>query len=73
IKLVNVKQPILQAWNERWSDYQWAINMKTLFPKGMRYTESDSYIFCFFAEAFLDQAMIGPAPNPLILSYIKYS
>uniref|UniRef100_A0A8C2W2P8 Mediator of RNA polymerase II transcription subunit 24 n=1 Tax=Chinchilla lanigera TaxID=34839 RepID=A0A8C2W2P8_CHILA len=34
MKVVNLKQAILQAWKERWSDYQWAINMKTFFPKG---------------------------------------
>lgn len=25
------------------------------------------------AEALLEQAMIGPSPNPLILSYLKYA
>lgn len=34
MKVVNLKQAILQAWKERWSDYQWAINMKKFFPKG---------------------------------------
>ena len=28
MKVVNLKQAILQAWKERWSDYQWAINIK---------------------------------------------
>lgn len=32
--MVNLKQAILQAWKERWSDYQWAINIKKNFPKG---------------------------------------
>lgn len=27
----------------------------------------------FLAEALLEQAMIGPSPNPLILSYLKYA
>lgn len=26
-----------------------------------------------FAEALMEQAMIGPSPNPLILSYLKYA
>lgn len=34
MKVVNLRQAILQAWKERWTDYQWAINMKNLFPKG---------------------------------------
>lgn len=34
MKVVNLKQAILQAWKERWSDYQWAINMKRFFPRG---------------------------------------
>ncbi|XP_053554150.1 mediator of RNA polymerase II transcription subunit 24 isoform X1 [Bombina bombina] len=67
MKLVNLKQAILQAWKERWSDYQWAINMKRFFPKGVIWDILN------LAEALLDQAMIGPAPNPLILSYLKYA
>lgn len=34
MKVINLKQAILQAWKERWSDYQWAINIKKNFPKG---------------------------------------
>lgn len=34
MKVVNLKQAILQAWKERWSDYQWAINIKNNFPTG---------------------------------------
>lgn len=33
-KMVNLKQAILQAWKERWSDYQWAVNIKKNCPKG---------------------------------------
>ena len=35
MKVVNLKQAILQAWKERWSDYQWAINIKRNCPKGV--------------------------------------
>lgn len=31
---LSLKQAILQAWKERWSDYQWAINIKKNCPKG---------------------------------------
>ncbi|XP_053768107.1 mediator of RNA polymerase II transcription subunit 24 isoform X2 [Desmodus rotundus] len=67
MKVVNLKQAILQAWKERWSDYQWAVNMKRFFPKGA------TWDILNLAEALLEQAMIGPSPNPLILSYLKYA
>ncbi|KAL8175932.1 UNVERIFIED_CONTAM: hypothetical protein K2H54_015014 [Gekko kuhli] len=35
-------------------------NCKTCISSGMR-------------EALLEQAMIGPSPNPLLLSYLKYA
>lgn len=96
MKVVNLKQAILQAWKERWSDYQWAINMKKFFPRGatwdilnlagVQYNVKDgwggvnpgklqplSLSLIPLAEALLEQAMIGPSPNPLILSYLKYS
>ncbi|XP_073684957.1 mediator of RNA polymerase II transcription subunit 24 [Garra rufa] len=65
--MVNLKQAILQAWKERWSDYQWAINIKKNCPKGA------TWDYLNLAEALLEQAMIGPSPNPLILSYLKYA
>uniref|UniRef100_A0A8C2PP80 Mediator of RNA polymerase II transcription subunit 24 n=1 Tax=Cyprinus carpio TaxID=7962 RepID=A0A8C2PP80_CYPCA len=67
MKVVNLKQAILQAWKERWSDYQWAINIKKNCPKGA------TWDYLNLAEALLEQAMIGPSPNPLILSYLKYA
>uniref|UniRef100_A0A3P8VZR2 Mediator of RNA polymerase II transcription subunit 24 n=1 Tax=Cynoglossus semilaevis TaxID=244447 RepID=A0A3P8VZR2_CYNSE len=67
MKVVNLKQAILQAWKERWSDYQWAINIKKNFPKGA------SWDYPNLAEALMEQSMIGPSPNPLILSYLKYA
>ncbi|KAJ7985023.1 hypothetical protein DPEC_G00360830 [Dallia pectoralis] len=67
MKVVNLKQSILQAWKERWSDYQWAINIKKNFPKGA------TWDYLNLAEALMEQALIGPSPNPLILSYLKYA
>lgn len=67
LKMVNLKQAILQAWKERWSDYQWAINIKKNCPRGTTWDYPN------LAEALLEQAMIGPSPNPLILSYLKYA
>ncbi|XP_053495843.1 mediator of RNA polymerase II transcription subunit 24 [Ictalurus furcatus] len=67
LKMVNLKQAILQAWKERWSDYRWAVNIKKNCPKGTTWDYPN------LAEALLEQAMIGPSPNPLILSYLKYA
>uniref|UniRef100_A0A8C7QG12 Mediator of RNA polymerase II transcription subunit 24 n=1 Tax=Oncorhynchus mykiss TaxID=8022 RepID=A0A8C7QG12_ONCMY len=53
MKVVNLKQAILQAWKEpspMWLPFH--LNL---------------------AEALMEQAMIGPSPNPLILSYLKYA
>ncbi|GAB5581011.1 mediator of RNA polymerase II transcription subunit 24 isoform X1 [Prionailurus iriomotensis] len=71
MKVVNLKQAILQAWKERWSDYQWAINMKKFFPKGATWDILN--LAGLMSKALLEQAMIGPSPNPLILSYLKYA
>lgn len=30
-------------------------------------------LFLCIPEALMEQAMIGPSPNPLILSYLKYA
>lgn len=94
MKVVNLKQAILQAWKERWSDYQWAINIKKNFPKGATWDYLNFagfyahltlnwsiYWRCLLgfkcsvcvSEALMEQAMIGPSPNPLILSYLKYA
>ncbi|KAK0148132.1 Mediator of RNA polymerase II transcription subunit 24 [Merluccius polli] len=68
MKVVNLKQAILQAWKERWSDYQWAINIKKNLG-----TKGATWDYLNLAEALMEQALIGPSPNPLILSYLKYA
>lgn len=40
-------------------------------PRNVVTTQS-SFVIAL-AEALLEQAMIGPSPNPLILSYLKYA
>lgn len=32
-----------------------------------------SWMYFISTEALMEQAMIGPSPNPLILSYLKYA
>ncbi|XP_075922197.1 mediator of RNA polymerase II transcription subunit 24 isoform X2 [Petromyzon marinus] len=67
MKGVSLRQAILQAWRERWPDYQWAINLKKLFPR------TTSWDVQGLADHLLEQAMVGPAPNALIFSYLKYA
>ncbi|XP_078280598.1 mediator of RNA polymerase II transcription subunit 24 isoform X2 [Rhinoraja longicauda] len=67
MKVVNLRQAILQAWKERWTDYHWAINMKNLFPKG------PTWDLLGLSDHLLEQALVGPSPNPLIMSYLKYA
>ncbi|XP_072927513.1 mediator of RNA polymerase II transcription subunit 24 [Hemitrygon akajei] len=67
MKVVNLRQAILQAWKERWADFQWAINMKKLFPKG------PTWDLLGLSDHLLEQALVGPSPNPLIMSYLKYA
>uniref|UniRef100_A0A8C5MFD2 Mediator of RNA polymerase II transcription subunit 24 n=1 Tax=Leptobrachium leishanense TaxID=445787 RepID=A0A8C5MFD2_9ANUR len=43
------------------------INMKRFFPKGV------TWDILNLADTLLDQAVIGVAPNPLVVSYLKYA
>lgn len=53
MKVVNLKQAILQAWKERWSDYQWAINIKKNFPKGATCDYPNLAGCCCFIDSIL--------------------
>ncbi|XP_077979024.1 mediator of RNA polymerase II transcription subunit 24-like [Glandiceps talaboti] len=66
-KQMILKSLLLRAWRERWSDVQWSAQVKGLLQKG---TSGDVYNL---AEMLLSQALIGPSPNTLILSYLKHA
>eukprot|EP00095_Tigriopus_kingsejongensis_P005678 maker-scaffold846_size89341-snap-gene-0.14 protein:Tk05678 transcript:maker-scaffold846_size89341-snap-gene-0.14-mRNA-1 annotation:"mediator of rna polymerase ii transcription subunit 24-like" len=62
-----IKSLLIRAWRERWSDVQWGIQIKTILPRGC---SGDAYNL---SEILLDQACLGPAPNVLVLGFLRHS
>ncbi|CAG7834597.1 unnamed protein product [Allacma fusca] len=59
------KNIIIKAWRERWTDVQWGIHVRSLMEN-----DADA---SFIADCLLQQALTGPGPNSLVLSYLLHS
>jgi len=61
-----VKLAVMQAWRERWTEVQWAIQLKKILAAYSGETVD-------IAEILMQRALVGNSPVALILSYLKHS
>ena len=66
-KTKDIENLLFKAWRERWSDIQWSIQLKTIIPRGV------SRDVFNLSKLVLEQVLIGPIPNQLMLSYLRHS
>ena len=66
-RTIAIRSLLLKAWRERWSDIQWGIHLKSVLPRG---GSGDAYNL---SGLILEQALVSPIPNALMLSFLKHS
>ena len=68
---------VVRAWRERWSDVQWGVRLKTVLHNGASTKASSSSSFpgdaANLSSVLLESALVGPAPNALVLGYLRHS
>ncbi|XP_064613745.1 mediator of RNA polymerase II transcription subunit 24-like isoform X2 [Liolophura sinensis] len=63
-----VKSALVKAWRERWSDMHWGVQLRqilTTFPQAGETTD--------LADVLLQQALVGPNPNKIVLSFLRHA
>lgn len=79
-----IKALLIKSWRERWSDVQFGIQIKSLINRGKKRdtfgnwnhfrsslgTCGDTF---HLSDLILEQALIGPSPNALIIGFLKHS
>lgn len=66
-RTIAIRSLLLKAWRERWSDIQWGIHLKSVLPRG---GSGDAYNL---SGLILEQALVSPIPNSLMLSFLRHS
>lgn len=63
-----ISRILMKAWRERWTEYEFGIQIKQAFP-AIR-LPTDAYNL---TDLILQQTLIGAGVNKLLLSYLKHS
>ncbi|XP_061198259.1 mediator of RNA polymerase II transcription subunit 24-like isoform X2 [Saccostrea echinata] len=61
-----VKALLMRAWRERWTEHQWGLHLKAVVNSSNGETKE-------LPEILLQQALVGPNPNVLIIGYLKHT
>ncbi len=63
---------LVRAWRERWSDVQFGIRLKTILEEGGGEEKRPPGDRVGLAGILLDSALVGPAPNALVVGYLRH-
>lgn len=65
-----ISKILMKAWRERWTEFQFGIQIKQAFENPSIRLPVDAYNL---TDAILEQTLIGAGVNKLLLSYLKHS